>query len=214
MKDLIIIGCGGFGREVAWLVDRINQKSPTWNLLGFLDDTDEKQGNIYNGYKVLGYVSDVTKYDAWYVCAIGSSKDRQTVIDRITKMHPSVRFATLIDPGAEISDYVTIGDGTIVCAHSVITVNISIGKHVIINLDCTVGHDAVLQDYVTLYPSTNISGVVNIGCSTEIGTGSQIIQGKNVGSNTIVGAGSVIIRDIPSNCTAVGCPAKPIKFFE
>ena len=74
--------------------------------------------------------------------------------------------------------------------------------------------DAVLQDYVTLYPSVNISGNTNIGHAVEMGTGVQIIQGKTIGDYSIVGAGAVIVRDIPEGCTAVGCPAKPIKYFE
>ena len=94
------------------------------------------------------------------------------------------------------------------------TVNISIGEHVIINLDCTVGHDAILDDFVTLYPSVNVSGATRVGRCTELGTGVQIIEGKTVGSYSVIGAGSVVIKDIPERCTAVGSPAKPIKFFE
>jgi sugar O-acyltransferase (sialic acid O-acetyltransferase NeuD family) len=133
------------------------------------------------------------------------------IIEKVTQENPNIRFATLIDPTVEMSDLVEIGEGTIICAHTIITVNISIGKHVIINLDCTIGHDAVLKDFVTLYPSVNVSGASNIGKTVEMGTGMQIIQGKNVGEYSIAGAGAVVVRDIPSNCTAVGSPAKPIK---
>lgn len=214
MKNLIIIGTGGFGREVAWLVERINKVNPTWNLMGFIDDTPEMQGKFVNGYAVLGTTEAVSKYDAYYVCAIASAKTRELIIDRITRIKKDIQFATLIDPSVEMSEFVSIGEGTIICAHSVITVNIEIGKHVIINLDCTVGHDAILQDYVTLYPSVNISGKTNIGLCSELGTGVQIIQAKTVGKYSIVGAGAVIVKDIPDRCTAVGSPAKPIKHFE
>jgi sugar O-acyltransferase (sialic acid O-acetyltransferase NeuD family) len=129
-------------------------------------------------------------------------------------INPDIKFGTVIDPSVEMSDLVTIGEGTIICAHTIITVNIEIGSHVIINLDCTVGHDAVLQDFVTLYPSVNVSGITNTGHAVELGTGMQIIQGKTVGDYSIVGAGAVVVKDIPAKCTAVGSPAKPIKFFE
>ena len=92
--------------------------------------------------------------------------------------------------------------------------SLEIGKHVIINLDCTVGHDAILHDFVTLYPSVNVSGISEIGRCTELGTGAQIIQAKKIGESTIIGAGAVVVKDIPAKCTAVGSPAKPIKFFE
>ena len=133
--------------------------------------------------------------------------------NKIKNSNSDIKFATLIDPSVEKSDYVTIGEGTIICAHTIITVNIEIGNHVIINLDCTVGHDDIIQDFVTLYPSVNVSGNVNIGHGSELGTGMQIIQGKKIGEYSIVGAGAVVVKDIPDRCTAVGSPAKPIKFF-
>ena len=215
MKDLIIFGASGFGREVAWAVERLNKVTPTWNLLGFMDDADDIQGSEINGYKVLGKTADVSNYpDAYYVVAVGASRTREKIVSNMNTVNPSIKFGTVIDPSVEMSDLVTIGEGTIICAHTIITVNIKIGAHVIINLDCTVGHDAVLQDFVTLYPSVNVSGITNIGHAVELGTGMQIIQGKTVGDYSIVGAGAVVVKDIPAKCTAVGSPAKPIKFFE
>lgn len=215
MKDLIIFGASGFGREVAWLVERINNVAPTWNLLGFMDDDDSIQGTSVNGYKVLGKTKDVGSYpDAYFVCAVGASRTREKIINNLKSVNPDIKFGTVIDPSVEKSDLVSIGEGSIICAHTIITVNISIGKHVIINLDCTVGHDAVLSDFVTLYPSVNVSGMTKIGHAVELGTGMQIIQGKSVGDYSIVGAGAVVVKDIPEKCTAVGSPAKPIKFFD
>jgi acetyltransferase-like isoleucine patch superfamily enzyme len=83
---------------------------------------------------------------------------------------------------------------------------------VIVNLDCTIGHDAIIGDYSTILPSVNISGFVKIEESVSVGTGSAIIQGVNIGKNTVIGAGSVVTKDLPPNCTAVGVPTKPIKF--
>lgn len=215
MKDLIIIGASGFGREVAWLIERINKENPTWNLLGFMDDNDAIQGTTINGYEVLGKICDIIQYpNVWFVCAIGASNTRETIINRMKSINSSVKFGTVIDPSVRMSEFITVGEGTIICAHTILTVNISIGNHVIINLDCTVGHDAVLQDFVTLYPSVNVSGATIIGHAVELGTGLHIIQGKTVGDYSIVGAGAVIVKDIPSKCTAVGNPAKPIKHFE
>ena len=215
MKDLIIFGASGFGREVAWAVERINKVTPTWNLLGFMDDDDDIQGFEINGYKVLGKTADVGNYpDAYFVVAVGASRTREKIVSGMKDVNPVVKFGTVIDPSVEMSDLVNIGEGTIICAHTIITVNIEIGSHVIINLDCTIGHDAILKDFVTLYPSVNISGITNIGQAVELGTGMQIIQGKSVGEYSIVGAGAVVIKDIPEKCTAVGNPAKPIKFFD
>lgn len=210
-KRLIIIGAGGFGREVAWLVERINKNSPTWNLCGFLDDNESTHGSIENGYRILGGCDYLLKEqgEIWCVCAVGSAIIRKKIVKKVSK-YPNVKFATLIDPDVIYSESVKIGEGSIICAGTILTVNISIGKHVILNLDCTVGHDAVLEDYVTVYPSVNISGNVTAGECVELGTGTQIIQGKRITHGSIVGAGSVVVRDIVESGTYVGCPARKV----
>lgn len=211
MKSLIIVGAGGFGRETAWLVERINAVTPTWNLLGFLDDSPQNQGKLVNGYPVLGPVTSAESYpEAYFVCAIACTRVRRLIIHKLG----AVRYATLIDPAAILSDRVTVGEGSIICARAVLTVDISVGRHSILDVACTVGHDTTLRDFVTLYPAANVSGSIDIGCGCELGTGSQVIQQLRIGENTIIGAGAVVIRDLPADCTAVGCPAKPIKFSE
>lgn len=215
LKDLYIIGAGGFGREVAWLVERINAAGQTWDLKGFVDDNVTYHGTYVGGYPVVGgceYLINSAE-EAWIVCAVGAACVKKNIVDKF-KDCTHLKFATIVDPSVICSERVEIGEGTIVCAGTIMTVDISIGKHVIINLDCTVGHDANIADFVTLYPSVNISGGVDVGECSEIGTGTQIIQGKKVGTDTIIGAGAVVIRDIPDRCKAVGSPAKPIEFFD
>ena len=90
MKDLIIVGASGFGRETAWAVERQNKVTPTWNLLGFLDDNEAVCGTEINGYKVLGKTEDAARYpDAYFVCAVGSSKVREKIIAKMTESNPS-----------------------------------------------------------------------------------------------------------------------------
>lgn len=210
MKDLYIIGAGGFGREVAWIVERINSIKPTWNLKGFIDDNETLWGSKEGEYHVFGgceYLSALE--DVYAVCAVGSSNVRKKIIEKLKDT--SVKFATLVDPSVLYSNSVKIGEGAIVCAGTIITVNANIGDHVIVNLDCTIGHDAVIDDFVTIYPSVNVSGNVLIGECSELGTGTQIIQGKKVISNTIIGAGAIVVKDCIESGTYVGSPAKKIK---
>ena len=210
MKDLYIIGAGGFGREVAWIVERINSIKPTWNLKGFIDDNETLWGSKEGEYHVFGGCECLsTLEDVYAVCAVGSSNVRKKIIEKLKDT--SVKFATLVDPSVLYSNSVKIGEGAIVCAGTIITVNVNIGDHVIVNLDCTIGHDAVIDDFVTIYPSVNVSGNVLIGECSELGTGTQIIQGKKVISNTIIGAGAIVVKDCLESGTYVGSPAKKIK---
>lgn len=212
MKPLYIIGAGGFGREVAWLVERINEISPVWDFRGFIDDNQALWNREVDGYKIHGGCSilEQSKEDVWCVFAIGNAAIRFSGVKRLQSLG-HIHFAALVDPDVKMSSSVTIGEGSIICAGTILTVDICIGSHNIINLDCTIGHDVVLEDFVTLYPSVNISGCVKIGNTTEIGTGSQIIQGIEIGSGNIIGAGSVVIKNLQSDVTAVGVPVKVVK---
>lgn len=209
LKDLYIVGAGGFGREVAWLAERINQVAPEWNLKGFIDDDESVQGAFKDGHPVVGgcdYLQHLPN-QVWVVCAVGSAKTRKKIIEKLSQIS-NVSFATLIDTSVLQSNRVEVGEGSIICAGTILTVDICVGKHVIINLDCTVGHDAMVHDFVTVYPSVNISGNVSVGECTELGTGAQIIQGIKICAETTIGAGAVVVRDIDQAGTYIGVPAR------
>lgn len=208
MKDIVIIGAGGFGREVAWLIENINKNTPEWNILGFVDDNNEIQGTEINGYKVVGGIDWLKEQELYVVNAIGDPVIKKKVIERLKDS--TNKYPVLIHPSAIISDKVSFGEGSIICAGNIVTVNIEIGNHVIINLDSTIGHDAIVGDYSTILPNVNVSGGVTIEQCVTLGTGSTIIQGVTIGKNAIIGAGAVVVKDLPANCTAVGSPAKPI----
>jgi sugar O-acyltransferase (sialic acid O-acetyltransferase NeuD family) len=212
MKDIVIIGAGGFGREVAWLIEDINKVNNEWNIIGFVDDNEDIQGKEINGYKVVGNIEWLKSQELNVVNAIGDPIVKKRIMERIKDSKNS--YPILIHPSVIYSNRVSFGEGSIICAGSIITVNIEIGKHVIINLDCTIGHDAILGDFTTVLPSVNVSGFVRTGECVNIGTGSAIIQGVTIGANTVIGAGAVVVKELPSNCTAVGAPAKPIKFHD
>ena len=215
MKDIAIFGVGGFGREVLALIKDINKVEPTWNIVGFFDDGCEK-GVMVNGYPNLGKTEDLNKWEMPLNIAvsIGSPVIKKKILDKIT--NPLVEYPTLIHPTVWIGDkdFVEIGKGCIICAGNMITTNIKIEDFVILNLECTVAHDTIIKNYAAFMPSVNISGEVVIGEGVYVGTGAKIINQLEIGDYTIVGAGAVVSKTLPSHCTAVGVPAKPIKFHE
>lgn len=213
LKDLVILGAGGCARETAWLVEEINKSKKQWNLLGFIDENIENHVKMLNGYAVLGGFSWLDdKKDVYCVCAVGNPISKKKLCQKA--VNKGAKLATLVHPEANISKYVDIGQGTIICVGSIITTNIKVGQNVLVSAGCTIGHDAVIGDYVTLLPRSTVSGTVNIGEGCSIGAGATIINNIDVGEWTIVGAGAVVADHLPSFCTAVGVPAKVIKRHE
>ncbi|NIF04299.1 acetyltransferase [Chryseobacterium sp. Tr-659] len=213
MKKIAIIGAGGFGREVKMLIDHINQKEKEFEVLGFYDD--KHYDHDINGVPYLGKIEKINEVTdpLCIAVAIGDPKTKKKIIQGIN--NTNIEFPTLIHPSVIIGqDNTKIGKGNIICAGVIITVDIKIEDFVILNLSCTVGHDTVIKNYSSFMPTVNISGEVIINEAVYVGTGAKIINLLEIGENTIVGAGAVVYKSLPANCTAVGIPAKPIKFHE
>lgn len=211
MKDLVIFGTGGFAREVHQLALDLDADGAGWNVLGFLDGSAERHGASLHELPVLGDETWLAgRPEVWVVVAIGSTPAKRRVVQSLERVGCG-RFATLVHPRAWVGRGVAVGEGASICAGTLITTDIRVGRHAILNLDCTVGHDADLGDFVTVAPSVNISGAVHVGEGCDLGTGSTVIQGIRIGHWSVVGAGAVVVRDLPPNVTAVGVPAKAIK---
>lgn len=213
-RDIAIFGAGGFGREVLTIIDAINAVKPTYTMIGFFDD-GLQIGTCINGYQVLGGTHELEKWNSGLdiVIAIGNPNVKAKIVN--TLKNRNLNFPTIIHPMAIIGDpkQINIGKGGIICAGCIVTTNILIGDFVILNLGCTVGHDTVIGDYSSFMPSVNLSGEVNVGEMVYVGTGAKIINQLSIGKNTIIGAGAVVSKSLPSNCTAVGVPAKIIKLL-
>lgn len=211
LKDLIIVCAGDFGREIVNIVSRINLVLPTWNLLGFVDDTPDKINAFIDGIPVLGDIQWLETYpkNVYAVCSLGQSKSRRAVVSKFKS--PFIHWATLIDPDAKLYNNATVGDGSIICGGSILAINTHVGNHVLVNLNCTLGHDDVVSDYCVINPGVNVSGNVMLGKCVDLGTGSKIIQRHIICENTVIGAGAVVVKDIVASGTYVGVPAQKIK---
>ncbi|GGG11465.1 transferase [Dokdonia pacifica] len=211
-KKIAIYGFGGFGREVKSLIEDINTNKEQYEFIGFFDDNPEIKNTI-NNYTILGGIKEL---NAWndeisIAVAIGDPITKKSIVQKIN--NPKVSFPNLIHPSVigNPNNY-TIGHGCIICANNILTVDITIGNFLILNLACTIGHDTLIKDFCSIMPGVNVSGEVELGACSYIGTGAKIINLVHIGKNTIVGAGAVVSKSLPENCTAVGIPAKPIKF--
>jgi len=204
MKSIVIVGFGGFGREVAWLANECGRE-----VLGFLDDNIEPGNQL--SYTILGALDSWRNYsDSEFVVAIGNPRVRKKIVERLSDQ--GLRsFATLVDPSVKMAESVSVGEGSVVCAGTIATVDIDIGDHVIINLNVTLGHDDKIFDYVTVAPMVALSGNVTLKEGVEVGTGAAIRQGVNMAKGSMLGMGGVLTKDTDSDTIYVGAPAKPLK---
>ncbi|MEW6334496.1 MAG: acetyltransferase [Thermodesulfobacteriota bacterium] len=212
---VVIIGAGGFGREVLDIFEACNHPTMKYDVLGFIVENEYYTPNsIVNDKPVLGDLTWLMAYrnEIFVVCAVSSPQHRRRIIQEATKI--GCRFCNIIHPTAVLTRWVTMGEGVVITAGCILTNQIQIGCHVQINLDCTIGHNAVLDDFATLAPGVHISGNVRVGEGCYVGTGATVIEKKRLGEWSIIGAGSVILEDVPANATVVGVPGKGISTRE
>lgn len=210
-KPVVIIGAGGFAREVLDIFDDLNALTPAYEVLGFIVDPEYgNPGDMVNGKPILGGFGWLANNpDVYCICGVGAPEHRFKLIERSRDV--GARFCTVIHPSVIRSRWVEIGEGTVITAGCILTNQIKVGNHVHVNLGCTIGHDVVMNDFVTLAPGVHVSGNVVMEQGCYVGTGANIIEKKRIGSWSIVGAGSTITKDVPPNTTVVGVPGRIIK---
>ncbi|WP_456599845.1 acetyltransferase [Blastococcus sp. SYSU DS0616] len=214
-RPLVVIGAGGFGREALDVVEAINRAvaTPLFDVLGVLDD-QPSEANLARlsrrGVTYLGTVDEWLESDAeaGYVLGVGAPSARERLDHKLSSA--GLEPVTVLHPSAGTGTELRLAAGTVVCAGVQVSTNVEIGRQVHLNPNATIGHDAVLEGYVSVNPGAIISGECRIGRGTLVGAGAVVLQGLKVGSGGLVGAGAVVTRDLPSDVTAVGIPAKPL----
>lgn len=210
MKDIIIVGANGFGREVLQWIKDVNKVEPRWNIHGFIDDNLAALDGYECEFNVIGMIRDWQPGEnEVFVCAIALPEVKMKVINLLKSK--GAEFVTLIHPTAIVSDFVKIGEGTVITPRTKISPNVEIGKFCSI-LGSGVGHDAVIGDYSTLSGNVSINGHVNVGKAVFIGNNACILQSKKVGDGAFVAIGSVVYSNVRPGMKVIGNPAKRMDF--
>lgn len=213
MKDILIYGFGGFGHEVACLIQHINKEKPTWNVIGYIDDGVEVGTECKYG-KVLGNCDTLNAWDkpVSVVIAIGSCKALEVVSKKI--VNPNVEFPNIVAPNVFYFDEesVTMGKGNIVTFGCRFSCNTRLGDFNVLNGNISLGHDATLGSYNVLFPETRISGQTSVGDRNFFGARCFVAQCLKVGNDCRFGAGAYILRKTRDGYLYLGNPAKRIEF--
>lgn len=208
---LIIVGCGGFGREVNSLVEDLRANGLGWDVVGFVDDAPSAADQTRLAALGIAHLGplDVLRdpeQTADLAVAIGSPAVRKKIVYDLHQF--SFSYPTLVHPAATVGRHVSLGAGAIIAPGARLSAHIVVGDHVHIDQQATVGHDCVISPFSRLNPASCVSGSVEVGEGALIGANATILPGVKVGEWSTVGAGAVVTHAVPPRTVVKGVPAR------
>jgi len=195
----MIVGAGGMGREAAWTLERINEASPTWDIIGFADDAPSLKSGSVDGYPLLGPISDASHDhpDAAVLLAIGDNATRERLY-RLLRGHD---FPVIIDPSADVSPTVDLRHGVFIGPRAVVSAGSTLGKFVLVNARAGVGHDCTLGDFSQVCPGATLSGHTTLGSHAFVGSNACTVPGTTIGNNAKIAAGTPVYSNVHDGAT-------------
>jgi sugar O-acyltransferase (sialic acid O-acetyltransferase NeuD family) len=211
-ERVVVVGASGFGRECLDVLDAMVAAGAALEVVGVVDDaiSDVNRGRLAaRGVTFLGTRSEWLATDPGsvaYVMGIGSPTVRRRLVAELDAA--GLRPFTAVHPSATFGAVPVLGEGVVVCAGVAISNNVRLGRHVHVNPNATIGHDADLRDFVSINPAAVISGEVLVGSETLIGAAATVLQNLSVGERVVVGAGAVVTKSVPDDVVVVGVPGR------
>lgn len=207
-EDLIVIGSGGHAKVI---ID-ILQHMSNYKIIG-ITSVDLKQGDIFQGYKVLGddgilplYINKGLKYVAMGIGGYRDNKLRKYVFNKIKSL--GLVFINVLHPKSIISNTAKLAEGVTILPGAIINTDVTIGDNVIIATGASVEHETIIENHVLVSAGVTIGAYSIIKEGALIALGSKVISGITIGSNALVAAGAVVTNDIKENQRVFGIPAK------
>lgn len=209
-ERIVVVGASGFGRESLDVIQAMQKHGAAVELLGVVDDAPSEANLQRLADREVPYLGTIEEWLATdvsgsrFVLGIGNPGVRKRLAKRLESAGLSAFSA--IHPSALVGSESVLGPGAVVCAGSVLSTNVRLGRYVHVNPNATIGHDAVLGDFVSVNPASVVSGEVNLCEGVLVGAAATVLQNLTVGERTIVGAAALVTKDIPNDVVVKGVP--------
>jgi sugar O-acyltransferase (sialic acid O-acetyltransferase NeuD family) len=210
-EKVVIIGAGDHGRGALEIFREASRHGCKYDVLGFLDDSQQKQGVTVGGLPVLGgldWIHDQHRPEIGYVIGIADTRAKQRIAQRLDER--SLTFVSVVHPSAFIANGVRVAPGALINAGVAIAYDTLIEEHTTVNLNATIGHDCVVGRFSTVAPGTNIGGRVRLGEGCDIGLNAAVGKGLQIGEWSSIGPGTVVIKDVAPGQSVFGNPARTV----
>ncbi len=209
VKDLYIVGAGGFGREMLGWVRQHPDCGRLWQPAGFVDDNPRALDGFAVDLAVSGTPETVpVTGNTLFVCALGRPAVKRRIIGILRGR--GAEFLTFIHPSSVVGERVRLGEGTVFCPGVILTSDIEIGEFVLFNCGASAGHDTVVGAFASVSGHVDLTSRTRIGQDVFVGSHAVIIPGVNVGQGAVIGAGAVVVAPVKPGLTVFGNPARPL----
>jgi len=210
MDRILIVGAGGFGREVHAWASQHPRCGAAWRIAGFLDDDPEALGGLAPPAPRIGSVADYQPAgNERLICAIGDPATKRRVCESLRER--GARFMSLVHPTVVLGADVDLGEGVILCPRVTLTANVRLGDFVAVNCHSSIGHDVAVGAWSTLSGHCDVTGAASLGEGAFLGSGARVLPGRSLGDWSKAGAGAVVLRSVARGQTVFGNPAQAIR---